>query len=130
TLKRMATARLGKDVLDVENVTYSASEAGPPLFDDVTLRLGPGERVGLVGVNGAGKSTLLRLLDGQVDPDEGRVKRGKTVKTAVLTQEVTELMEHEHMRVLEVMTEHKTTFDVGGKELSGSQLLETLGFSK
>ena len=130
SLKRMATARLGKDVLDAEAVTHSAAETGPPLFKDITFRLGPGERVGLVGVNGAGKSTLLRLLDGQVEPDAGRVKRGKTVKTAVLTQEVTELMEHEHKRVLEVMTEHKSTFDVGGKELSGSQLLETLGFSK
>nr|WP_246327934.1 ABC-F family ATP-binding cassette domain-containing protein [Garicola koreensis] len=130
SLKRMATARLGKDVLDVESVTHSAAKTGPPLFEDITLRLGPGERVGLVGVNGAGKSTLLRLLDGQVEPDAGRVKRGKTVKTAVLTQDVTELMQHQHRRVLEVMTEHKSTFNVGGKEFSGSQLLETLGFSK
>ena len=130
SLKRMATARLGKDVLDLENVTHSAADTGPPLFDDITFRLGPGERVGLVGVNGAGKSTLLRLLDAQAEPDAGRVKRGKTVRTAVLTQEVTELMEHEHKRVLEVMTEDKSTFDVGGKELTGSQLLETLGFNR
>ena len=129
-LKKMATARLGKDVLDMENVTSSVAETGPPLFDDITFRLGPGERVGVVGVNGAGKSTLLRLLDGQIEPESGRVKRGKTVRTAVLTQEVTELAESQHKRVLEVMTEEKTTFDVGGKELSGAQLLETLGFSR
>ncbi len=129
-LKKMATARLGKDVLDLEEITYRAGESGPLLFDNVTFRLGPGERVGVVGVNGAGKSTLLRLLDGQLEPTEGRVKRGKTVRTAILTQEVTELREREHMRTLEVMTEEKSVFDVGGKELSGAQLLETLGFSR
>lgn len=129
-LKKMATARLGKDVLDMENVTYRVPDESAPLFDDITFRLGPGERVGLVGVNGAGKSTLLRLLDGQLEPEEGRVKRGKTVRTAVLTQEVSELRHREHLRVLEVMTEEKSTFDVGGKELSASQLLETLGFSR
>ncbi|GFZ94797.1 ABC-F family ATP-binding cassette domain-containing protein [Nesterenkonia alkaliphila] len=127
-LKKMATARLGKDVLDMENLSYRAGEQ--KLFSDVTFRLAPGERVGVVGVNGAGKSTLLRLLDGQLEPEAGRVKRGKTVKTAILTQEVTELREREHMRVLEVMTEEKSVFEVGGKELSGSQLLETLGFSR
>lgn len=129
-LKKMATARLGKDVLDLEQVSHSVTDGGPLLFDDITFRLGPGERVGLVGVNGAGKSTLLRLLDGQTEPDSGRVKRGKTVRTAVLTQEVTELQQSQHKRVLEVMTEEKATFDVGGKELSGSQLLETLGFDR
>ncbi|NLS08916.1 ABC-F family ATP-binding cassette domain-containing protein [Nesterenkonia sp. MY13] len=137
-LKKMATARLGKDVLDLENLSYRISEEDtaegkveqPVLFDDVTFRLGPGERVGVVGVNGAGKSTLLRLLDDRIQPQSGRVKRGKTVRTAVLTQEVTELREREHMRVLEVMTEEKSTFEVGGKELSGAQLLETLGFSR
>ena len=129
-LKKMATARLGKDVLDLEGVTYRAGQSGPLLFDDVTFRLGPGERVGVVGVNGAGKSTLLRLLDGAAEPQSGRVKRGKTVQTAILTQDVRELDERAHMRVHEVMTEDKTVFDVGGKEFSAGQLLETLGFNR
>lgn len=129
-LRKMATARLGKDVLDLEGVSYRAVQDGPQLFNDVTFRLGPGERIGVVGVNGAGKSTLLRLLDGRIEPDAGRVKRGKTVQTAILTQNVQELGTREHMRVLEVMTEDKSVFDVGGKELSGAQLLETLGFSR
>lgn len=129
-LKKMATARLGKDVLDLEEVSYRAAEGSPALFENVTFRLGPGERIGVVGVNGAGKSTLLRLLDGRIEPDAGRVKRGKTVQTAILTQDVQELGERENMRVLEVMTEEKSVFDVGGKELSGAQLLETLGFNR
>ena len=132
-LKKMATARLGKDVLDVEEVTLSVSEnnsSPKTLFDEVTLRLGPGERVGLVGVNGAGKSSLLRLLDGRTDPESGRIKRGKTVRTAILTQEVDELLERSGMRVHEVMTEDKSVFEVGGKEMSAGQLLETVGFDR
>ncbi|GAB3846822.1 ABC-F family ATP-binding cassette domain-containing protein [Nesterenkonia populi] len=141
-LRKMATARLGKDVLDVEEMSFTvrkargfgASDAAPEvehqLFSDVTWRLGPGERVGLVGVNGAGKSTLLRMLEGTVEPDAGRVRRGKTVQTAILTQEVEELRAKAGMRVHEVMTEEKSVFEVGGRELSGAQLLETLGFSR
>lgn len=132
-LKKMATARLGKDVLDLEDVTLSVAEGegeSKTLFDEVTLRLGPGERVGVVGVNGAGKSSLLRLLDGRTEPEGGRLKRGKTVRTAILTQEVDELRERAGMRVHEVMTEDKTVFDVGGKEMSAGQLLETVGFAR
>ncbi|QCU78627.1 ATP-binding cassette domain-containing protein [Citricoccus sp. SGAir0253] len=137
SLAKMATARLGKDVLDLESVTYSVPVPGGTdggdggrrvLFDDVTLRLAPGERVGIVGVNGAGKSTLMRLLDGQVQPDSGRVRRGKTVQTAILTQDVTELDEVAHLRVAEVIAREGNTFQVGGKDVSGGQLLEQLGF--
>ncbi len=132
SLAKMATARLGKDVLDLESVTYAipGPDGGAPrtLFDDVTLRLAPGERVGIVGVNGAGKSTLLRLLDGQVEPDSGRVRRGKTVQTAILTQDVRELDEVSHLRVAEVMAREGNSFEVGGKDVSPGQLLEQLGF--
>ncbi|HEY4616328.1 MAG TPA: ABC-F family ATP-binding cassette domain-containing protein [Citricoccus sp.] len=132
SLAKMATARLGKDVLDLESVSYAVPDpdggAARTLFDDVTLRLAPGERVGIVGVNGAGKSTLLRLLDGQVDPDSGRVRRGKTVQTAILTQDVRELDEVSHLRVAEVMAREGNSFEVGGKDVSAGQLLEQLGF--
>ncbi|MGD6978348.1 MULTISPECIES: ABC-F family ATP-binding cassette domain-containing protein [Citricoccus] len=132
SLAKMATARLGKDVLDLESVTYTipGPDGGAPvtLFDDVTLRLAPGERVGIVGVNGAGKSTLMRLLDGQVQPDSGRVRRGKTVQTAILTQDVRELDEVSHLRVAEVMAREGNSFQVGGRDLSTGQLLEQLGF--
>jgi ABC transport system ATP-binding/permease protein len=141
SLAKMATARLGKDVLDLEDVTYSvpvpggasggvAPDAGArrTLFDRVTLRLAPGERVGIVGVNGAGKSTLMRLLDAQLTPDSGRVRRGKTVQTAILTQDVAELDEVSHLRVAEVMAQEGNSFQVGGKDLSPGQLLEQLGF--
>ncbi|MBB4734634.1 ATPase subunit of ABC transporter with duplicated ATPase domains [Micrococcus cohnii] len=126
SLQKMATARLGKDVLDLEDVSLSMGET--TLLDDVTLRLAPAERLGVVGVNGAGKSTLLKLLDGRIQPDAGRVKRGKTVVTATLTQDVTELDEVGHLRVAEVMAREGTSFQVGDRELSAGQLLEQLGF--
>ncbi|MGO4383785.1 ABC-F family ATP-binding cassette domain-containing protein [Specibacter sp. RAF43] len=127
-LSKMATARLGKDVLDLENVSLSYGEK--EIFKNITLRLAPGERLGLVGVNGAGKTTLLQLLNGEVTPSSGRLKRGKTVQTAVLTQEVRELDDVLDLRVLEVIEREKRSFDVGGKDMSAGQLVEQLGFTK
>ncbi len=127
SLNKMATARLGKDVLDLENVSLRLGDTD--LFRNITLRLAPGERLGLVGVNGAGKTTLLRLLNGDIEPTAGRLKRGKTVQTAVLTQEVKELDEVADLRVIEVIENEKRVFNVGGRELSAGQLVEQLGFS-
>ncbi|WP_284981022.1 ABC-F family ATP-binding cassette domain-containing protein [Arthrobacter sp. efr-133-TYG-118] len=135
-LSKMATARLGKDVLDLEGVSLdfkgddSAGRTKQKLFDDVTLRLAPGQRLGLVGVNGAGKSTLLRLLNGEITPSSGKVKRGKTVVTAVLSQDVKELDDVSDLRVIEVIEREKRSFSVGGKEFTAGQLVEQLGFTK
>ncbi|MFJ4027049.1 ABC-F family ATP-binding cassette domain-containing protein [Paenarthrobacter sp. NPDC089989] len=131
-LNKMATARLGKDVLDLENVSldFLDGEEGQKLFNNITLRLAPGERLGLVGVNGAGKSTLLKLLNGDIQPSAGKLKRGKTVVTAVLTQDVKELDEVSDLRVIEVIEREKRSFNVGGKEFTAGQLVEQLGFTK
>ncbi|NJC21771.1 ATPase subunit of ABC transporter with duplicated ATPase domains [Arthrobacter pigmenti] len=126
-LSKLATARLGKDVLDLENVSLELGEK--ELFRSVTLRLAPGQRLGIVGVNGAGKTTLLRLLNGEVAPSSGRLKRGKTVQTAILSQEVRELDDVNHLRVTEVIEQEKRVLSVGGKEVSASQLVEQLGFT-
>ncbi|HEV7932005.1 MAG TPA: ABC-F family ATP-binding cassette domain-containing protein [Actinomadura sp.] len=123
-LTRFATARLGKTVYDVEDV--SAEVGSRPIFDHLTWRLGPGDRVGIVGVNGSGKTTLLRLLDGSVRPRHGKVVRGKTVQLAHLSQEVAEL--DPARRVLEVVEEVKRRITVGKREFTASQMLERLGF--
>ena len=130
-LVRTASARLGKDVLDVEGVTFAVG-SGPSrrvLLDDVTWRLGPGDRFGLVGVNGSGKTTLLKLLSGELEPDTGRVRRGTTVRTAVLSQSLRELDEVGHLRVLEAVQSERSAVHVGGREVSASQLVERLGFT-
>jgi ATP-binding cassette subfamily F protein uup len=129
-LTRMATARLGKTVIELEDV--SASIGPRTLLDRVTWRLGPGDRVGMVGVNGSGKTSLLTVLDGaglegsslQVD---GTVIRGKTVRLAHLSQELAEL--DPDRRVREAVEEIRLRIQVGDRELSAGQLLERLGFA-
>ena len=125
-LQRFATARLGKTVYDVEDVSLSYD--GRVLFDDVTWRVGPGDRVGIVGVNGAGKSTLLKMLVGQVEPAGGQVKVGQTVKVAYLSQEVAEL--DPMLRVLEAVEQVARQVDIGGgKTISASSLCDRFGFT-
>ncbi len=125
-LAQMATRRLGKSVFDVEDV--SVELGGRSLLRDVTWRLGPGDRVGLVGVNGAGKTTVLRLLDGSLAPTTGRVRIGRTVVTAHLAQEITEL--DPSRRVLEAVQEVRNEVRVGsGDSLTAGQLLERFGFA-
>ncbi|KNC19838.1 glycerophosphodiester phosphodiesterase [Arthrobacter sp. RIT-PI-e] len=131
-LSKMAMSRLGKDVLDLEDVSLGITDgegADRQLFDRITLRLAPGQRLGLVGVNGSGKTTLLKLLNGEIAPTGGKLKRGKTVQTAVLSQEVRELDDVSSSRVIEVIESEKRVFAVGGKEVSASQLVEQLGFT-
>lgn len=127
-LSKLATTRLGKDVLDAEDLSYEV--AGRSLLHNVTWRLGPGDRFGLVGVNGAGKTTLLKLLTGELKPTAGRVQRGKTVQVAVLTQDVAELEEFAHERIFELIAREKSYFVVDKQEVSTTSLVEQLGFTK
>jgi ATPase subunit of ABC transporter with duplicated ATPase domains len=128
SLSKLATARLGKDVIDVEGLSYSVD--GKTLLADVTWRLGPGDRVGLVGVNGAGKTTLLRLVQGLIEPTAGRVKLGKTVNIATLSQDVRELDEFHGERIYELIGREKSFMQVDKKEVSPTQLVEQLGFTQ
>ena len=127
-LSKLATARLGKDVVDIENLDYSIE--GRSLLKDVTWRLGPGDRIGLVGVNGAGKTTLLRLIQGTLKPDAGRIKLGKTVNIATLSQEVRELDEFHGERIFSLIAREKSFFVVDKKEVGVGQLVEQLGFTQ
>lgn len=133
-LSQMAVSRLGKDVVDIEDVDVSYPDASIPgatkdVLKKVTWRIAPGERTGIMGVNGAGKSTLLGLVTGSVEPTRGRVKHGKTVKVATLTQQLDELREVENDRVSDVIGRKRTSYVAGGKEMTPGQLLERLGFT-
>ncbi|OEJ26488.1 glycerophosphodiester phosphodiesterase [Streptomyces agglomeratus] len=132
-LMKFANSRLGKTVFDLEDVTV---QAGPKvLLKHLTWQLGPGDRVGLVGVNGAGKTSLLRALadasrtQGDTQPVAGKVVVGKTVKLAYLSQEVGEL--DPKLRVLEAVQRVRDRVDLGtGREMTAGQLCEQFGFSK
>jgi ATP-binding cassette subfamily F protein uup len=133
-LTRLATARLGKTVVELQDVSVSVGADGRerPLLDHVTWRLGPGDRVGIVGVNGSGKTSLLNVLAGSVPAGvglhaDGTIVRGKTVRLAHLSQELAEL--DPDLRVREAVEEIRLRIRVGDRELSAGQLLERLGFT-
>ncbi len=126
-LAKLATARLGKDVIDLLDVSVSFD--GRPVLRDVEWRIGPGERTGIVGANGAGKSTLLGLITGTVQPDNGRVKRGKTVRLGMLDQRGVELEPIASERVADVIGRLRSDYEVDGRDVTPAQLLERLGFA-
>ena len=128
-LKRAAISRLGKQCVSVEDVTFSY-EGGKPVFSDLTWLIGPGDRFGLLGANGAGKSTLLGIVQGILTPQKGRVKIGKTVKFAFLSQKLEEVDKLGSSLIREVLGRYKSKYVVDGKEVSPAQLFEQLGFSK
>ena len=134
-LLAFASQRLGRTVLELEDAVVSV--AGRVLLNRITWRLGPGDRVGLVGVNGSGKTTLLRALTGERALDSGRLVTGKTVRLAHLSQELTAptlgpgqqvSALPEDLRVLEAVERVARFVRVGKHELSASSMLERLGF--
>ncbi|SBN62382.1 ATPase components of ABC transporters with duplicated ATPase domains [Curtobacterium sp. 9128] len=128
-LSQMATARLGKDVVDLIDAGVTFPGAPEPTIRSIEWRIAPGERTGILGPNGAGKSTLLGLVSGRIQPTSGRVKTGKTVQVAVLDQQLADLQQYADDRVREVVARKKTSYVADGKEMTPSQLLERLGFT-
>jgi ABC transport system ATP-binding/permease protein len=136
-LQQLATRRLGKDVFDLNrvNVTLHPEPGMRPepvegrvLFRDLTWSIGPGQRIGIVGVNGSGKTTLLRLLLGEQSPDSGTVKRGRTLQIGYLSQTVAELRGSE--RVLDSVERiRRQTRLATGREAGAGTLLEDFGFT-
>jgi ATP-binding cassette subfamily F protein uup len=124
-LLRFATARLGNKVLDAEDV--SLAFGGDEVLRDVTWRLGPGDRVGLVGVNGSGKTSLLNVLAGELALSAGSIDRGATVRLAHLSQDTVELPgELRVLESLEAVRGYATLSD--GQEITAGMLCDRFGF--
>jgi ATP-binding cassette subfamily F protein uup len=124
-LQRFAAQRLGKDVIDVEDVDVVRGDR--TLLSRATWRLGPGDRVGIVGVNGAGKSSVLALLDGTLAPVAGRVRLGRTVTMEHLTQALDTL--DPEGRVLETIESVRRVTRTATGEVTASSMLERFGFT-
>ena len=129
-LKRMAMARLGKQVVELKNVTVRFDGKPAPVLDGVDWIIGPGDRYGIVGANGVGKTTLLKVIQGVQAPTSGFVKIGKTVKFAVLSQHLDNLTRFGDDRVRQVISNYTRRMMLDGKEMTPTQLLEKLGFSR
>ena len=127
-LKRMAMARLGKQVVDLKGASLRFGNR--VILDDVDWIIGPGDRYGIVGANGIGKTTLLRIIQGLQPLDSGRVKIGQTVRFAVLSQHLDDLARFGDDRVRQVVGRYSRRTMLDGKEMTPGQLLERLGFTK
>jgi ATP-binding cassette subfamily F protein uup len=126
-LLRFARNRLGNTVYEAHHLQIRAGDK--ELIDDLYWNVGPGDRIGIVGINGSGKTTLMRTLAGQIQPFAGKLTTGITVKAAFLTQHLDEL--NPQWRVLEAVEKVAAHIELGnGKSLSASQLCERLGFDK
>lgn len=127
SLAKVATTRLGKKVIELEDVSVAYGDT--TILKPLTWRLAPGERTGILGANGAGKSTLLGLISGTVQPSSGTTSRGSTVKLSILDQRLATLSDVLQDRVSEVIARKKTSYKADGVEMTPGQLLERLGFS-
>ena len=126
-LLKFARNRLGNTVYEANHLQIRAGEK--ELIDDLYWNIGPGDRIGIVGINGSGKTTLMRTLAGELQPFAGKLTTGITVKAAFLTQHLDEL--NPAWRVLEAVEKVAAHIELGnGKSLSASQLCERLGFDK
>lgn len=125
-LMAFAKQRQGKVVVELEDATIATPD-GRTLVDNLTWRLAPGERIGLVGVNGSGKTTLLRTIAGDHALTAGKRIEGRTVRLGWLRQELDDL--DPTMRVLDAVEDVASYITLGKKEISASQLAERLGFS-
>jgi len=124
-LQKFATQRLGKDVFDIEDVDLVRGERS--LLQHATWRLGPGDRVGIVGVNGAGKTSVLGLLSGALKPQAGRVKTGRTVALAQLTQQLDHL--DPELRVLDSVEQIARVTRTQTGDVTATSMLERFGFT-
>ena len=126
-LLKFSQNRLGNTVFECQHLQIRAGEN--VLIEDLVWNIGPGERIGIVGVNGAGKTTLIRTLAGEHFASAGKLVKGVTVKVAMLSQHLAEL--DPTWRLIEAVERVATRVELGGgRELSASQLCERLGFDR
>jgi ATP-binding cassette subfamily F protein uup len=124
-LLNFAANRLGNSVYEIHHARLAIGET--TLIDSLNWNVGPGDRIGIVGVNGSGKTTLMRTLAGQYRFAAGKIQTGVTVKAAFLSQHLQEL--DPSWRVLEAVEKVALHVELGGgREISASQLCERLGF--
>ena len=124
--------RIGKQVIEAEQlgVTADGQEQGRTLLKDFSYSFSPEDRVGIIGPNGSGKSTLLDLIARRRDPTQGSLRLGDTVHVGYLDQHTTAFNEGKGLerKVIDFVEEAATRIDLGGEQVTASQLLERFLF--
>ena len=92
-LEQLGAAQASKVIVEFKQVNKAFGEGRGkvPILEDFNLRITRGDRIGIIGKNGSGKSTFIKLLTGELTPDSGFVKRGKTIEIAYFDQNRVEL---------------------------------------
>ncbi|MFS0576346.1 ABC-F family ATP-binding cassette domain-containing protein [Sporosarcina sp. 179-K 3D1 HS] len=121
----LKTSRLGRKV--VEATSVSKAFHGNQVIADFSFLLQSGDRIAVVGPNGAGKSTLLNLISGKIEPDNGMIEKGSTVKIAHFHQHIPEM--DDAKRIIEYIRDTSNDIeDADGVRISASQMLERFLF--
>jgi ABC transport system ATP-binding/permease protein len=121
----VGSSRLGKKVIELRHI--SKTFGNKKLIDDFSYIVLRNDRVGIIGPNGMGKSTLINILSGKIEPDNGEIEIGETVKIGLYSQESSDM--DENLRVIEYIkeaAEFLTTAD--GDKITASQMLERFLF--
>ncbi|MDF2473768.1 MAG: transporter related [Anaerocolumna sp.] len=118
------STRLGKKTIEINNVSKQYDNR--LLIKDFTYILLKNDRIGIVGSNGAGKTTLLKIITGNIEPDEGNVEVGETVKIGYFSQE-NEYMD-QNLRVIDYIRNVAEYIETSEGSASASQMLERFLF--
>lgn len=124
---QVGSTRLGKKVIELKSIgkTYDVTT----LLHDFSYLVVPGERLGIIGANGSGKSTLLNIMANRVEPDEGEIEIGETVKIGYYTQGDEEL--DGSMRMIDYIKEVAEVIHTkDGQVITAEQMLERFLFSR
>lgn len=119
--------RLGNKVIELHNVSKSFNDK--VILDKYSYNFLPGERIGVIGKNGTGKSTFLNILTQKIQPDNGKVITGETIKTGYYTQAGINVKPEQ--KVIDVIREFGDYIPLAkGRMLSAAQLLERFLFDR
>ncbi|MDG5470580.1 ABC-F family ATP-binding cassette domain-containing protein [Jeotgalibacillus sp. ET6] len=120
----MTSSRLGKSVIELQNISKGFNER--TLFQDVNLLVQRTSRIGIIGKNGTGKSTLLNIIAKRLEPDQGTVDIGQTVKLAYFSQEIAGM--DGSQRMIEYIREGAEVIQTEEGSASAAQMLERFLF--
>lgn len=122
----VASSRLGRKVIELEHINKSFDDK--KVIDDFSYTVLRDDRVGIIGPNGSGKSTLINIISKRLEPNNGKVDIGETVRIGVFSQETYHM--DDSLRVIEYIREGGEFLSTAeGQKISASQMLERFLFS-